>query len=95
MEQDNEKENDKDFADKPEERSEDEIEKTEDWRNEHGQPSFEFLQSLADEGTPESLEKLRSIAGDLDVTYDEDTPTNELIGMIREATQIDPTDVTT
>ena len=89
------KKDDNDFANKSDERTEDEIERTEDWRNEHGQPSFEFLRSLADEGTPEALEKLRSIAGDLNVTCDADTPIDELVGMIREATRTDPTDIIT
>jgi len=58
-----------------------------DWRNEHGDPDFTFLQSLNDDGGPEALEKLRSIAEDLDVIFDSSTPPEELIGRIRLATQ--------
>ncbi|MFC2157556.1 hypothetical protein ACFLT9_06940 [Acidobacteriota bacterium] len=73
------------FTDKPDKSSEDEIEDKEDWLNEHGQPDFEYLQSLANDGSQEALEKLRSIAEDLDVEYDPNTSTEELIGMIRSA----------
>ena len=65
----------------------------EDWRNQHGQPSFPFLQALADEGTLEAFEKLRFIAEDLDVTYDVNTSAEELVGKIRKATQKNSTDV--
>jgi hypothetical protein len=77
----------KDSTDKASASSEDEIKKTEDWLNEHGQPDFEYLQSLATNGNPEALEKLKSIADDLDVTYDSSTSTEELIGRIRSATE--------
>ena len=66
--------------------SEDEIEKTGTWLNEHGSPDFEYLQSLVEDGSPEALENLKSIAEDLDVEYDPDTSAEELIGMIRIAT---------
>ena len=58
----------------------------EDWLNEHGQPDFEYLHSLAINGSPEALEKLESIAEDLDVEHDPDTPPEELISRIRSAT---------
>jgi len=64
-----------------------EIERTEAWRNEHGEPNFTYLQSLAEDGGPEAMEKLRSIADDLDVVYDSDTTTENLIGKIRLAAQ--------
>ncbi len=38
-----------------------------DWRNEHGEPDFAYLQSLLADGGPEAIEKLRSIAEDMDV----------------------------
>ena len=66
--------------------SEDEMEKTEAWLNDHGMPDFKYLESLAEDGSPEALENLRSIAEDLDVEYDSDTPVEELIGRIRSAT---------
>ena len=55
------------------------IEEMEDWRDEHGQPSFKFLQSLAKDGSFEALEKLRSIAQDLDVDYGPNISTDVLI----------------
>ena len=55
----------------------------EDWRNEHGQPDFIFLQSLMKDGSLEALEKLHSIAEDLDVEYDSNIPPEELIERIR------------
>jgi hypothetical protein len=73
----------KGFPDKPNKLSKDEIDDKEDWLNEHGQPDFKYLQSLANDGSQEALEKLRSIAEDLDVEYDPNTSTEELIGRIR------------
>jgi hypothetical protein len=80
----------KDFTDKTDTVSKNKSEKMEDWRNEHGQPSFKYIQSLAADGSPAALEKLRSIAADLDVGYDPDTPIKELIEKIRSATEDDP-----
>ncbi len=65
--------------------NEKESEEKEDWLDEHGQPDFEYLQSLAADGSPETLEKLKSIADDLSVEYDADTSSDELIGRIRSA----------
>jgi hypothetical protein len=64
----------------------DEIQDKEDWQNEHGDPDFEFLRSLATANNPESLEKLKSIAEDLNVEYDVDTSPEELVERIRSAT---------
>jgi hypothetical protein len=78
--------------------SEKESEEREDWLNEHGQPDFEYLQSLATDGGPEALEKLKSIAEDLSVEYDTDTSPEELIGRIRSAVdqnEDDGSDITT
>ena len=61
------------------------IEAIENWRNEHGDPDFAYLQSLAKDANPESLERLRSIAEDLDVDFDPDTSTEELVERIRSA----------
>ena len=55
----------------------------EDWQNEHGDPDFEYLRSLATDKNPESMEKLRSIADDLNVEYDVDTPPEDLLERIR------------
>ncbi|MGC9599383.1 MAG: hypothetical protein ABSE18_03300 [Minisyncoccia bacterium] len=76
-----------DFTDKASASSDGAIEEKEDWLNEHGQPDFEYLQSLATNGSPGALEKLRSIAEDLNVEYDPSTSTEELIGRIRSATE--------
>lgn len=54
-----------------------------DWRNEHGQPDFAYLDALVVDGSIQALEKLRSIAEDLDVEYDPNIPPRELIGRIR------------
>ncbi|PIZ44853.1 hypothetical protein COY32_05900 [candidate division WWE3 bacterium CG_4_10_14_0_2_um_filter_41_14] len=61
-----------------------------DWRNEHGYPSNNFLQSLADQSLEDSsltgkaaTEKLKSIATDLDVSFGPNTSIEELIGRIR------------
>ena len=62
-----------------------------DWRNEHGQPDFEFLESLVSEGSPESLEKLKSIAHDLDINFNDATSNEELIDKILSDIRSDPT----
>ena len=82
--------NKKDFANSAKTSSEIKIENMEDWRNEHGQPSSKFLQSLAKDGSLASLEKLRSIATDLDVEYGPNTSANELIGKILSTTKSNP-----
>ena len=64
---------------------ENEVEEIEKWRNEHGNPDFAYLQSLAITGTIEDLDKLKSIADDLDVNYASDIPANELMDRIRMA----------
>jgi len=65
---------------------EDEIRAMIEWHNEHGQPDFAFLQSLAqDSNTIEPLEKLRAIAEDLDVGFDPNTSPEDLVARIRSA----------
>ncbi len=59
------------------------IQEIENWRDKNGKPSFEYLQSLMEDGTVESLDTLRSIAEDLDVDFSLNTPVNELVEMIR------------
>jgi hypothetical protein len=56
-----------------------------DWRNEHGEPDFAYLQSLQTDGGPEAIEKLRSIAEDMDVEFDSDTPPEKLMDLIRSS----------
>lgn len=65
-----------------------ENEEINDWRNEHGEPDFVYLQSLVVEDSVESLNKLRSIAKDLDVDYNSSNSSEQLIDMIRSATMI-------
>jgi hypothetical protein len=62
-----------------------ENEEINNWRNEHGEPDFTYLQSLEAEGSIEGLEKLQSIASDLDVDYNSTNSAEELIEMIRLA----------
>jgi hypothetical protein len=67
---------------------ENEVEEIEDWRNEHGDPDFEYLESLAVTGTTESVDKLKSIAEDLDIDLDSNISPDEIIDRIRMAVQI-------
>lgn len=57
-----------------------------DWRNEHGEPDFAYLQSLLADGSPEAIEKLRSVAEDMDVEFDSGTPPEKLMDLIRLST---------
>ncbi len=68
---------------------EEKIEDMENWRNEHGHPSLEYLQKLAEDGGPGALEKLRSIAQDLDVEFSPGASSEDLIEAIRPATRSD------
>lgn len=62
------------------------IKEKEDWLNEHGDPDFEYLKSLAKDGGPVALEKLHSIADDLNVEYDPDISSENLIERIESVT---------
>ena len=86
--------NNQDFIDKAKTLREKKTEDKEDWRNEHGRPSFKYLQSLAKDGSPEAMEKLRSIATDLDVSFGPNTSVEEIIGGIRVATRNNPNTTT-
>ncbi|HZJ18500.1 MAG TPA: hypothetical protein VFD45_02695 [Patescibacteria group bacterium] len=86
--------NNQDFIDKANASSEKKIEDMEDWRNEHGNPSNKFLQSLASDGRPGAMKKLRSIAEDLDAEFSPGASAEELIGAIRSATRNDPNTTT-
>lgn len=67
--------------------SADEIKNGEDWLNEHGQPDVPFLMALAADGSPESLEKLRGIADDMDAEYDPSATAQEIVDSIRLAAE--------
>ena len=55
------------------------------WRNEHGEPDFVYLQSLVIAGTIEAMDKLKSIAEDLDINLDPNALPDEIIEKIRMA----------
>jgi hypothetical protein len=63
------------------------IDSMEDWRNEHGKPDFEYLQSLIQDDGPLAREKFYAIADDLNVTYDKNTTLNDLSQKIRMAVE--------
>jgi hypothetical protein len=67
--------------------STDKTQKIKDWLNDHGHPSYEYLQSLARDANPGSLEKLRAIAEDLDLNFNPDISPQELIDAIRKAAE--------
>jgi len=64
-----------------------ENEEINNWQNEHGEPNFAYLESLKGDGDIEGLEKLQSIASDLGVDFSMDTSAEELVDMIRSATE--------
>ena len=64
-----------------------ENEDIENWRNEHGDPDFSYLESLKKDGSIEALEKLQSIASDTNVDFNETTSIDELIDLIRSTSQ--------
>jgi len=72
--------NNTDLEDKGDVLREEKIKEIEYWQNEHGQPSFEYLQSLVDAG---KLEKLKSIAEDLDAEFSPGASADDLIESIR------------
>jgi len=57
--------------------------KIEDWRNEHGQPNFEFLQSLMNDDSIDALEKLKSIAEDIGTRFGPNASRKELVDSMR------------
>lgn len=61
--------------------------KLQDWLNDHGHPSYDYLQCLVDEGDRASHEKLRAIAQDLDLNYDPNISSEELIDAILKAAE--------
>jgi hypothetical protein len=83
--------NNKKSSDKAKASNEYRIQEEENWLDEHGNPSNKFLQSLADNN---NMEKLRSIAEDLDVEYSPGATADELVGAIRSATESNPNTTT-
>ena len=79
--------NNDDLRDEGDQYQEDKNEEIDDWRNEHGNPSNKFLQELADSG---DIEKLRSLAEDLDAEFSPNDSAEKIIGAIRAATGDDP-----
>jgi len=67
--------------------SKSETEEVEEWQDEHGNPNFEYLESLVKDGSPEALQELQAIASDLDVDFTTDNTIEELFGKIRLATE--------
>ncbi|HYC79855.1 MAG TPA: hypothetical protein VEC17_02420 [Candidatus Binatia bacterium] len=59
------------------------IQHSQEWLNEHGQPSYSYLKKLADEGTIESRDQLLELADQYNIPYDKSTTVNELIEKIR------------
>jgi hypothetical protein len=62
--------------------SNDHISGAEKWLDEHGNPNYSYLESLAGEGTPESLEALKAIADEHNVNYEADDTAQVLIDKI-------------
>ena len=60
-----------------------------EWHNEHGEPDFSYLERLALDDSPEALEKLRSVAMDLDVDFDMDTTRQEIVERVRLMAETD------
>ena len=54
----------------------------EEWLDKHGEPDFEYLNSLVEDGNPKALEILTNIAEHHNVTYSEDTSPEEIVEMI-------------
>jgi hypothetical protein len=59
------------------------IQHSQEWLNDHGQPSYSHMRKLADEGTVESRDQLEELADQYDVQYDSSTSLQELIERIR------------
>jgi len=60
------------------------------WLNDHGQITIGRLMELARSGTSESLERLRELADDNNIPYDQATDPVELAEKISRAMEADP-----
>ena len=56
--------------------------------NEHGEPDFTYLHTLATSNEPSALEKLQSIAEDLDVECHESDSAADIVEKIRSAAEM-------
>ena len=59
-----------------------EIKQAYNWLGDHGQPSYEQLIALAQSGNQESLEQLRQLAEDNNITYSESSDPTDLAEQI-------------
>jgi hypothetical protein len=59
------------------------------WLSDHGQMSFGKLKNLAESGTAESLERLRGLADDNNISYGEATDPVQLAEQISAAMETD------
>jgi hypothetical protein len=59
------------------------IQHSQEWLNEHGQPSYSYLKKLADNQTAESKDELLEIADRYNISYDKSTTVNDLVEKIR------------
>jgi hypothetical protein len=64
----------------------------EKWLDEHGNPNYFYLESLAEEDTLESLEALKEIADEYNVNYNTDDTTQVLVDKIVFAMKKDADD---
>ena len=60
----------------------------ENWMNEHGEPDIAYLNNLASSNEPGALEKLQSIAEDLDVECHESDSATDIVEKIRSAAEM-------
>ena len=52
------------------------------WLDDNGQPDYEYLQSLVDDGGEDAMNELREIADLHDIEYDNDTQASDLMSQI-------------
>lgn len=59
------------------------IQHSNEWLNDHGQPSYSFLKKLADQDTVEARNSLIELADHYNIQYDKSTTLRELVEKIR------------